>query len=71
MTKISNEYRKFIYAYISVPYIAMGGMMKKKGYDEEFFENAVRDGILKEIASDDGYRRFVFTELAKEISKNE
>ena len=62
--EFKEKYHKFVYAYYSGKRICLNGMMKENGYDETFFEDAVKDNILREIEPNNGDRQFEFTSLA-------
>lgn len=66
--ELKKKYTKFVLSYIASKKVCLNQMMIKHGYDEKFFDDAVKDGILKEINENDIKQRvFKFTELAKQF----
>lgn len=65
--EIKEKYYRFVVSYISGKKVCMSTMLKQK-YGETFFDDAVKDGILKEIDNNDiGLRQFIFTQYAEKI----
>lgn len=65
--ELKKKYTGFIYAYIGNKVVCLSGMMIANGYDEKFFNDAVKDNILIELKTNknDDQRKFKFTEFAK------
>lgn len=64
--EIKSKYCSFVTKFIGQK-VCMGTMLERK-YTEEFFNDAVKDGILKEIEkNNDGKRQFIFTEYARRV----
>ena len=62
-----DRYGEFVYKFINSKKICMTTKLKQK-FGEDFFDQAVKDGILIEIEKNDvGQRQFLFTEYAKKV----
>ena len=62
-----EKYYGFVVKFITGKKICLTTKIKQK-YGEDFFDDAVNDGILTEIGENDiGQRQFIFTEYAKDI----
>lgn len=63
--EIRAKYYGFVAQFIKNQKICMTTMIERK-YGENFFNDAVKDGILKEIEENNiGKRQFIFTEYAR------
>lgn len=65
--EIKAKYCGFVAKFINNQKICMTTKLERK-YGENFFNDAIKDGILKEIEKNNiGKRQFIFTEYARTI----